>query len=57
MLVLRLIGVKMPTEDQDLPENTTSEHKRVLKWYIQRCKELEKENEKLKEKVSAFYGI
>lgn len=47
----------MPTEDQELPENTTSEHKRILKWYIQRCKELEKENEKLKEKVSAFYGI
>lgn len=47
----------MTTDDEETPTITKTEHMRVLQWYIQRCKDLEKENEKLREKVSAFYGI
>lgn len=33
------------------------ELKRLIKWYQERCKVLEKENERLQEKVRAFYGF
>jgi len=46
----------MTTSDEE-PSITQTEHLRVLQWYIQRCKDLENENEKLREKVRAFYGI
>ena len=48
--------VSMTTND-DEKTITQTEHLRVLQWYIQRCKDLETENEKLKQKVNAFYGI
>jgi len=48
--------VSMTTSDEELTI-TQTEHLRVLQWYVQRCKDLENENEKLKEKVRAFYGI
>jgi hypothetical protein len=48
--------VSMTTSDEEVAI-TQTEHLRVLQWYIQRCKDLENENEKLKEKVRAFYGI
>lgn len=35
---------------------SVEELKKLLDWWITRCKALEKENEILKEKVSAFYG-
>lgn len=38
----------------DLSE--VEELRKLLEWWIARCKQLEKENERLKEKVSAFYG-
>ena len=47
----------MDTDDEETPTITKTEHTRVLQWYIQRCKDLENENEKLREKVSKFYGI
>lgn len=46
----------MTTSDEET-HVTKTEYMRVLKWYIQRCKELEEENERLKQKVNAFYGI
>lgn len=47
----------MENDDEETPTITKTEHLRVLRWYIQRCKDLEKENEQLREKVRAFYGI
>jgi hypothetical protein len=46
----------MTTSDEE-PTVTKTEYLQVLQWYIQRCKDLEAENEKLKQKVNAFYGI
>jgi len=40
----------LPVGDQLL------EQRRVIKFWIERCKNLEEENEKLKEKVRSFYG-
>jgi hypothetical protein len=40
----------LPVGDQLL------EQRRVIKFWIERCKDLEEENEKLKEKVRSFYG-
>jgi len=41
----------------DLPVNKQLlEQRRVIKFWIERCKDLEEENEKLKEKVRSFYG-
>jgi DNA-directed RNA polymerase sigma subunit (sigma70/sigma32) len=36
---------------------TLQELQNLLNWYKERCKQLEHENEKLKDKVRAFYGI
>jgi hypothetical protein len=45
------------THMPDLPvSDQVIEHRRVIKFWIERCKELEKENEQLKEKVRSFYG-
>jgi hypothetical protein len=41
----------------DLPVNDQLvEQRRVIKFWIEYCKKLEKENEQLKEKVRSFYG-
>ena len=40
----------LPVGDQLL------EQRKVIKFWIERCKKLEEENEKLKEKVRSFYG-
>ena len=41
----------------DLPvADQVVEQRRVIKFWIERCKSLEEENEKLKEKVRSFYG-
>lgn len=45
-------------EMPDLPvEDKVQEQRRVIKYWVDRCKQLEKENEELREKVRAFYGI
>lgn len=47
----------MHTGDEKEETITKTEHLRILQLYIKRCKDLEKENEQLKEKISKFYGI
>jgi len=45
-------------EPTDLPLDKQLDHQRKLTtFWMERCKTLEKENEKLREKVRAFYGI
>ena len=45
------------THMPDLPINEqVLEQRRVIKFWIDRCKKLEEENEQLKEKVRSFYG-
>lgn len=45
------------THMPDLPiGDQVLEQRRVIKFWVERCKELEDENEKLKEKIRAFYG-
>lgn len=44
-------------EMPDLPtEQKLQEQRKVIKFWVDRCKQLEKENEELKAKVMAFYG-
>lgn len=41
----------------DLPlDKQLQEQHKVIKFWIEHCRKLEEENEKLKEKVRAFYG-
>lgn len=37
-------------------EQQVQEQRKVIKFWVDRCKKLEKENETLKEKVNKFYG-
>lgn len=44
-------------EMPDLPlDKQLQEQRKVIKFWVERCKTLEEENEKLKEKIRAFYG-
>lgn len=41
----------------DLPiDKQLQEQRKVIKFWIEHCRKLEEENEKLKEKIRAFYG-
>lgn len=41
----------------DLPlDKQLQEQRKVIKFWVEHCRKLEEENEKLKEKIRAFYG-